>query len=361
MRFRRRSPFFSPGGFVLNSCRIQSMPMSPAHSLDRLAHEIDAKSHDPEARYAGPEPLLAETVKEIRFHAQVRYWQFAPTYGTDFEARLVRWLNNPGLDQTDQKALLQLVPQLQFIDRDDTLTLYRAAYSQQVGRWIMDQLNLDFTQPETALKRAIGRGMRRTWLCPVTDSMDIGQFCHVNGIATAPYRPQWRTLAHFGSAQKVRRFLQAKGLERIILLEDFVGSGQQVREVLVFAMERLVPEIPVLFVPLVISERGVSNLRPLCTRFPHLAIQPTFVIPRTVHVREEPEPNEPAFVHSVRPVILKTRGRFRPRPFGFHGIGTLVVSHANCPNNTPPLVWSDKGDWTALFPRVSRPGGWVRS
>lgn len=335
--------------------------MPPAHSLDRLAHQIDATAHDPEARYAGPEPLLADTVKEIRFHAQARYWQFAPTYGTDFEERLVRWLANPGLDETDQKALLQLVPQLQFIDRDDTLTLYRAAYSQQVGRWIMDQLNLDFTQTETALKRAIRRAMRRTWLCPVTDSMDIGQFCHVNGIDTAPYRPQWWTLQRFGSAQKVQRFLHAESLERIVLLEDFVGSGRQVRKVLLFAMERLVPEVPVLFVPLVISERGVSNLRPLCSRFPHLQIQPTFVIPCNVHVRKDPQPNEPAFVQSARPVIVKTRRHFKSQPFGFNGLGTLVVSHANCPNNTPPLVWSDEGDWTALFPRVSRPGGWVRS
>ena len=129
--------------------------MPPPTPLDRLAHDLDTGSHDPEARYATREPLLAETVNEIRFHARMRYWQFAPTYGTDFEPRLVRWLSNPDLNPADQKALLELVPQLQFIDRDDTLTLYRAAFNEQVGRWIMDQVGLDFTSPEAHLKRAI--------------------------------------------------------------------------------------------------------------------------------------------------------------------------------------------------------------
>ena len=334
--------------------------MPPANPLDRLAHDLDAGSHDPEVRYASREPLLADTIKEIRLHARMRYWQFTPTYGSDFEARLMRWLANPSLNRTDQKALLELVPQIQFIDRDDTLTLYRAAFSEQVGRWIMDQVGLDFTQTERQLKKAISDAIRHTWLCPVTDSMDIGQFCHVNGIATAPYRPQWRTLRQFGSAVKVRDFLQERQLERIVLLEDFVGSGRQVREVLVFAMAQLVPDVPVLFVPLVISALGLANLRPLSNQYPLLQIQPTLVIPTRVHVRERPDPEEPDFVRSIRPVIVKTRGRFQSHPFGFEGLGTLVVTHANTPNNTPPLVWREEGGWTGLFPRVSRPGGWVK-
>lgn len=328
--------------------------MSTVRDLDELARALDSAFHDPEVRYGAQRRSVGETLKEIRFHAKLRYWQFTPTYATDFESRVIEWLSNPGLEDRDRGALLDLIPEVQFIDRDDMFALYRVAFKQQISRWLMDQVGLNFAQGESALKREIGAAIRQTWLCPITDSMDIGQFCHVNGIRAAFHRPQWQTLRGFGSIEKIQAFLKENALKRIVLLEDLVGSGKQAKEVLAFAKEKLVPEYPVLFVPLAISVVGLKNLRSTCKAYPQMRIEPVLTLPLSVHVREEPLSGEPPFVENARTIIEKNKGRFR-HPFGFRRVGSLLVSYANCPNNAPQLLWGDGRRWRGLFPRVSRP------
>ena len=333
--------------------------MRTPHDLDTLAHAIDSAFHDPEVRYAGQGRSVAETLKEIRFHASARYWQFTPTYARDFESRLIEWLSNPGLDDAARGALLELVPELQFIDRDDMVTLYRVAYTQQISRWLMEQIGLDFALQERVLQREIASAMKQTWICPITDSMDIAQFCHVNDIRTTFSRPQWQTLRRFGAIQKVQTFLKTKTLKRVVLLEDFVGSGKQAGQVLTFAMEQLVPAHPVLFVPLTISVVGLASLRSACARYSQLTIEPVLTIPASVHVSEHPSVREPPFVEAVRSVIARNKRRFR-HPYGFEGVGSLLVSYANCPNNAPQVLWGDAKRWKGLFPRVSKPIDWGR-
>ena len=327
--------------------------MAASNELDAFVGQIDRTLHDPEARFREPQSSLADTLREIRFHAANRYWQFTPTYGSDFEARLLRWLNNPGLDRDDRATLLRLVPELQFIDRDDMFALYRAAFTHQIVPWLFDQLDLDFTLSESELRRALAVGLKHTWVCPVTDSMDISQFCHINSLKSS-YRPQWRTLRRFGSVARIRAFLKDGELKRIVLLEDFVGSGKQVHEVLAFAMRHLPRTMPLLFVPLVVSPVGLSRLRRWRRRHRRLDIRPTLTIPSVVHVGEEPVPHEAPFVRHARNVIDKVKTQHRSNPYGFSGVGTLLLSYTNCPNNTPPLLWKDTKKWAALFPRVPR-------
>ena len=55
--------------------------------------------------------------------------------------------------------------------------------------------------------------------------MRINAFYHLNNISGTSYRPDWLSLAKFGDRKAIADFLAAGGIERIVLLEDFVGSG----------------------------------------------------------------------------------------------------------------------------------------
>jgi hypothetical protein len=44
----------------------------------------------------------------------------------------------------------------------------------------------------------------------------------------------------------------------------------------------------------------------------------------------------------------------RPTPFGFKNGGLPIVLHSNCPNNTLPIVWEERGGWHPLFRRFER-------
>ena len=135
-----------------------------------------------------------------------------------------------------------------------------------------------------------------------------------------------------------------------------VGSGQQVTEVLDRALTTLIPGLPLLFVPLVISAVGLARLTKLFAANRRCAIRPTLVVPKALHVRPRPTPNEPEFIAKTRAVIQRTASRIGSHAFGFDDLGTLVVPYTNCPNNAPALIWREQDDWAALFPRVSRKG-----
>lgn len=331
--------------------------MTDIDNLDRFVAAIDDAAHDPAARHATGQPPLASTLKEIRFRAKEHYWQFTPSYGSNFEHRLVAWINNPGLSREDKVALLRLVPELAFVDRDDMLSLYRTAFSDQIKRWLMDQASLDFRLPTRRLKQGLLRAVRRTWFCGLTDSMDIGQFCHVNHISNRAQRPQWQTLSKFGSPSKISKYIHTEKIQRLVIVEDFVGSGQQSHDILSVGLRDLVPDIPVLFVPLILSEDGVTQLRSLADTYPNFKTRAALVLPTAVHVRKDPHCREPHFVRDARRVIEKTATYVGTRQYGFHDVGALLVLHSNCPNNVPPLVWRERETWKPIFPRVSRAGG----
>jgi len=341
------------------------MPGISEGALRQIAADLDANLYDPEQRLAIG-GSLSVVLDEVLFHAASRYWQFTPTHtgAHHFTDRLLWWLQNEGLTTDEMDTLLRTVTHIQFVDRDDMLTLYRGAFHGQIMRWLMDQLSLDFSLTPTDLAERLRQGLDRTWFCPVTDSMDIAQFHHVNGISGADQRPSWRTLARFGETKRIADYMGKKGLDRLVLLEDFVGSGTQTQTPLRYAIGQLCPQRSVLFVPLIISAVGFENLRSALGQVDGFRLEPCFVVPPNVLVSAEPNAHEPAYSQRLRAIVLKTFDAVsQPMPpesaplaeaFGFGSVGTLLVLHSNCPNNTLPLIWHDSPSWRSLFPRVSR-------
>jgi len=330
--------------------------------LEELAAALDEHFVEPTERLNIDSHALV--LREVLFHDENRYWQFTPaTPGQpSFSERLLAWLNNKGLDSHDAGTLLRLVPELQFVDRDDMLTLYRAAFNGPIQRWLIDVLGLTFAMPANELQATMLAGFDSTWFCPITDSFDIAQFHHANAIASKDQRPPWRILKRFGDGDKIRNYMEEHGLARLVLLEDFVGSGTQVAAPLLYASELLT--LPLLFVPLIITIDGLERVRDLVKEAPNVAVAPVFVLPRHVQVREQPSDAELPLFAMLRTIVSKTFPLVQaPMPpesdglqesFGFRGLGTLLVMHTNCPNNTLPLVWHTAPEWNALFPRVSR-------
>jgi hypothetical protein len=193
--------------------------------------------------------------------------------------------------------------------------------------------------------------------------MDIAQFHHVNQIPGKSYRPAWRDLKTFGDADKIRRYVRANEISRLVLLEDFVGSGTQAKGPLSFAINALCPETPILFCPLVISEVGRPTIDQFVGR-QGFSSEPVFTVPARVHVYKNAVADEERLFAQMREIIIRTFPRVKKAtqqeaddlkyPFGFESLGMLLVLYTNCPNNTLPMIWHDSPEWRALFPRVSR-------
>src|SRR5664279_3197775 len=120
--------------------------------LEVLAAALDEQYVEPDDRLNADS--FALVLREILFHYEHRYWQFTPAQAGQarFPDRLLGWLNNPGLLGSDAGTLLRLVPELQFVDRDDMITLYRAAFRGPIQRWLIDILGLTFSLSEADLR-----------------------------------------------------------------------------------------------------------------------------------------------------------------------------------------------------------------
>lgn len=311
-----------------------------------------------------------ELLDHILFLNTHRFSEYLPTIAPDqlpFIERLACWLGNVHDSEDDQRVLLRTVPEIAFIGSQDLACLYRSAYRGVIGRWLVTQTGRALEDP--GLGAAIAEVLSSTWFCAITDSMTISAFCHANALDGQKLRPDWMSLSELGSLSRIADHMQAEGLERIVLIEDFVGSGHQMKQALEFALE--LPKRPsVLAVPLICCARGAGEGSALAAASGgQLSFEAVLVFDAEDTVLSPSDPTQaqlfPHLVELARRRYLQVSGGIPADnhippygPLGFLGTGALVVAFANTPNNTLPLVHHRPGSdsWSPLFPRSGRGG-----
>ncbi|CAN5883140.1 hypothetical protein BH18ACI4_BH18ACI4_00780 [soil metagenome] len=205
---------------------------------------------------------LEATVPAVDFndiHAAIedlitkRFYEYVPTAAgphPDFRTRLANWLDQ--VSNADQKVLFQLVPHIFFLGREEFMSLCRAAFRTSILKWLVDQSGLQFSN--TNFEGELNQVLQETWFCSITD-WDLGTFYRVNRISGAGMRPDLTSLSKLSSARELRTFLRDQNLRRVVVLEDFVGSGLQMREVEPI-LTSLAGSSPTLIVPLVVCPSG---------------------------------------------------------------------------------------------------------
>jgi hypothetical protein len=293
------------------------------------------------------------------------YKSFEPSTATreNYWSRLEKWIENvPGED--DKKTLLRLAPEIFYVGPEEFLELYRLTYENIVAHWLIDSLNIDILEPTAQQK--IRAAVTETWFCPISDSMRINSFYHVNAVnAKCDLRPDWRSLERFASIATVRDYCVAENIKRIVLLEDFVGGGSQVAPALNFAAQ-LLPDIQVLFAPLIICPSGVVAVDVVVAAHPGLAFQPALSLPSNAFFTAIESPFDVALTTALRTLIHSTYPSVsagsppNTPPYGPYGfpaanpVGGLVVMFSNAPDNTLPLIQFRSSNWEPLFPRHRR-------
>lgn len=309
---------------------------------------LDPRNHFPF------QSLLEETL----FHAGLRFIDYIQYRSEgEFPTRLRNWLHNVSEDR-DKKALFELLPYIFFIDRKQMLSLYRDAYRRIVIPFISkgtfcadDMLSIDYGKKVISL-------LRQYRLYSITESFDNPDFIHANDLTGLP-----KPLILGEDKEKVAMMLPKpnKGLQGLIVFEDFAGTGKQSKEVLIEVKHNIPDEWRLLFVPLIILERGLRTLREE-SKLSSLAIEPALVVSELSCIHEQAVAGEPPEFKRVRAVVKSTASRVLERlddnddppfhPFGYKGLGALVVTCRNTPNNTLPLIHHRAPDWIPLFRRI---------
>lgn len=300
---------------------------------------------------------------EIEYLTSKRFDQYVPTIGPhpSFRSRLARWLSLL-TDEADQKLLFRLVPHIFFLGREEYAALHRAAFNGPIHWWLIDQLGFRLDDPN--LDSEVGDALASTWFCPITDSAGIADFYHANNIHGSEHRPGWRFLAHISGEQRILEYMRTSGLNRVVLIEDFVGSGTQMSEVAPL-LTALAPNIPILITPHIICPDGMRIGEQLATAFTNVTFEPVLPVPAHAFIAPNPHPDEPALFRDIRELIRRVYPTVSGSatvdehtipygPFGFARTGGLVVTFSNCPDNSLPVVHHRSATWDPLFPRSSR-------
>lgn len=297
-----------------------------------------------------------------------------PTFNPNYLDRLARWIGNL-TSEVDQQLLFEYASYISFFCHDDFSALYRTAFNREILRWVAQQVGSTFDPGgSNDFDRIVSeQAHNRTWFCPVTDSMHINEFFKVNHLTGVGHRPCFSTLQKFAEAsgpanpmlsQNVLHYMQFPGdiyhppLERLVLIEDIVGSGNQCLEAVRWAAANLT--CPILFVPLILCPNGVQALRDEEKKWSgRLTVRPIVQLHRGDLIGPERQGHVGwSITDGIENLANRcsTGALVRLNPFGYKGTGCSIATFANTPDNTLPIVHHkpSNGSWEPLFPRVFR-------
>jgi hypothetical protein len=292
--------------------------------------------------------------------------------------RFHRWLSNTRISSAQQRDLFEFADRIAFFSSDDFIAMFQNAFSGPISRWCMKLVGIQLNQSDW-LSRLNEERFRYTWFCPVTDSMPISDFHHVNGIAGKNYRPVFRDLMRFAKRtdpsdeNKIHRYAQKEGYKRVVLLEDFVATSVQTFKTVEWAVETL--KLPVLFCPMIIAPEGANKYRELENSLaqtpnqgagtPMFEFAPVFELGNDCFVYSADATPDTLFAR-IRALAEQIHGRntnvqqqSKEGPLGYWNEdsrqkGATVVMFSNTPNNSLPLLHRETDQWSPLFLRVDR-------
>lgn len=327
---------------------------------DRLSDRINAWISDTDVDSSE----ILTSYQQLEFLADELYDTYLPTQDPvwpKFRDRLCNWLDQVG--NNDQLTLFSLVLHVFFVKEDHLRALSRAAYRGPVFHWLVEQAGLQFD--DANLQVRLADEIRRTWFCGITDSMDTRAFQITNNITVLGQglRPNWQDLNSLGNLSSVETYMTDNGLTRLVLLEDFVGSGSQMRTALE-AHSQLNSDVPLLLAPLIACPAASQYARSVAVANPSVSYSPVLELPEHTFLKPDEHADEPRAFASLRDLLIRLasqvqgdNGNHWYGPFGFPmdaPTGGLVVLYSNCPDNTLPAVHYQSTSWRPLFPRNSR-------
>ena len=151
-----------------------------------------------------------------------------------------------------------------------------------------------------------------------------------------------------------------KKVKRLILIDDFIGTGGTLRQGLNSNVETLKRAnskgIRIIVLAVVGFEHGHANVIDFIRRekldavvhFCDMLGEDYRAFSDRSRVFRDPHDRERAREVAERKGVVLSQ----EHPLGYLDSQALVVFSDHCPNNSLPILWSTKSDWPALFPRL---------
>lgn len=296
------------------------------------------------------------------FLAQRLFFEYEPTKQSsthprrDFLSRLECWLASFD-DKSHAMAAFKSIQYLFFAGISEYEELYRCAQEHHVAKWVMELSGISIFDANVDGK--LVSALAGTWICPATDSLRINGFLHINGLKGHDVRTDWRALSILGDDKLIESYVKKKRIQRLVIVDDFVGAGDQFWGALSYAIKVFPGEI--LAVPLICCAEGLRKIKKEVegVKATNVQISPVLVVPDNCMVGERRFDGEPKLFSKLRDAMLHGYGKMginvAGNQYGSGKLGSLTILYSNCPNNSPPIYGLDAGGrWSPIFRRISR-------
>ncbi|MEQ8509264.1 MAG: hypothetical protein RIB43_09700 [Rhodospirillaceae bacterium] len=307
-------------------------------------------------------PLIQEASDLIKSLEDRLYEQYEPTSGPNppFWIRLEEFVNNTD-DDEDRQILFRLITQVIFVGNKEFDSLHRTAFTSNISRWLVDMRGINLFE-ENSLQQ-LDDAVGKTWFCSITDSMKIGSFHRINGINNRGNNIEFRPHADIvKDPAPLEKYLVDNSKEYLVLLEDFVGSGNQMKSAIKLAQSLKGGKLPVLICPLLVCPNGYEFGKRFQSKHENVTFDPVFRLDEATFIPKDSPAEESEILQKIRSLLEKLHplvcgtGEQEAKygPFGYEDTGSLTVMYTNCPNNTVPAVHYKSNSWAPVFPRQER-------
>lgn len=146
-----------------------------------------------------------------------------------------------------------------------------------------------------------------------------------------------------------------EGIDRIVVLDDFCGSGSQAKsfdEEFVVNLKKDKPEIMIDYFSLFAIEKGLNKIRDLH----YDRADAVFVLDNTYKCFAADSrffsSNEKDIKDNCHKICNRYGRKLEPNfPLGYKNGQMLIGFHHNTPNNSLPIFWSERKSWNPIFKR----------
>ena len=331
---------------------------------------------DNNTQHGGVPGKYGKLYSQALYHQKTRWFEYLPirhpSQHSDFLKRLQLWIDSVSTEK-DKKILLEYLSKITFISRDDFVSLYQTALNRCIYQWVDEDIAVSESESMSSYSQKIERELDGILFLPFTDSMDINEFFKVNNLKSSEYRPALCSLKKFCESGKLSKSKIKESMgaflkngariswKRMVVMEDMVGSGSQVKETLEWLVD-LKLGLKILFVPLILCENGeASFLSSRRYRNGKYQMKPVLRIRRNELVGPESNgQNQWSMIKDLESLLCQYKAQLGVKKndiFGYKKTGSSVVLYTNTPNNSLPIIHRKPkrpDRWEPIFPRVGR-------
>lgn len=368
--------------------------------LEDMAKQWDIDENEENIMATSTEKnVYSELCNTIRILKKYKFEPYQPVQyppKPDYLSRLKGWIEQ--FDEDDKKYMLYLSSKIIFLNHLQITQSMKYLFEEKLKKIILEDIIVDKNLEPFSYKKALEffeSELKKTLFVSLSDSSRINDFSHMNfkidrknnigiELETMLYPTKRRMdyenhetifLESCGNFEKhiLLEDELLKNKERLVILEDFCGSGSDIMDSFTILHNSFLPFKKIIFAPYIITYKGIETLNKWIGdtkiyddgrsyNYTYGILVPNeskcFDVDNSYLMNEWHNDKE-NICDKIKEICEKVNNdTFKgPQSIYVSGYGEIKIAfvyYYNCPDNSLPIIWSNKGGWKPLFQRASR-------